>query len=594
MKKRNFLFGALAALAMVGCSDNDLNQENGPQIAEKDGKVYMKVSIANPQSTGTRALEEGFENGTEGTENENKIEKIIFAFYNDNGNYVGTSTMTYNANPQGDNEFGDTTAGTETGVDKILTMVVPVDVNAGNAMPTRVVAYVNPVKTDHSAADNLEAFGKLTRGATEYKNSVGNFVMNNSVYYAGSTMANGKPIVTVDISEALKPTKTEANAKDNAAIEIHVERICAKVQVVKDTEDLNIGEGTELNDAIANEGMKIEFYPTGWALNATATSTYLVKQFRPSPDSPSATYNEVNDKFSKDKNHWNASNNFRSYWCTSWGYNFTNYPKYASEANADDCPVHYITYDKVDKEWSASDYCLEHTVQSTGVPLAAYTSVVVAGYYTLDGAAAQTFYTFGEAEGSGLPYIYKGNETDLPKLIEAMAASTMDIYRKVGDNYKKLTGNELSNVFEVTRPDNLNDKPSRYVYLQLKSALAADTYFYEKEGNKVDVLADKREVDASLLTGTPATKFVDGAAYYNIPIEHYGKDVRGQVIYATYGVVRNHFYKIDVQGISGLGTGIGNKEDVIVPPTEKEQYYVKTKLNVLAWKVASQGVILGE
>ena len=76
MKKRNFLFGALAALAMMGCSDNDLNQENGPQIAEKDGQVYMKVSIANPQSTGTRALDEGFENGTDGTENENKIEKI--------------------------------------------------------------------------------------------------------------------------------------------------------------------------------------------------------------------------------------------------------------------------------------------------------------------------------------------------------------------------------------------------------------------------------------------------------------------------------------------------------------------------------------
>ncbi|GFH98611.1 hypothetical protein IMSAGC004_01006 [Bacteroidaceae bacterium] len=581
---------------MMGCSDNDLNQENGPQIAEKDGQVYMKVSIANPQSTGTRALDEGFENGTDGTENENKIEKIIFAFYNDNGNYVGTSTMTYSANPQGDNEFGDATAGTGTGVEKILTMVVPVDVNAGNAMPTRVVAYVNPVKTDHNAADNLETFGKLTRDATQYKDGAGNFVMNNSVYYAGSTMANGKPIVTVDISEALKPTKTEANAKENDAIEIHVERICAKVQVTKNASNLEMNEGTELDDAIANTDMKIEFHPTGWALNATATSTYLVKQFRSSPDSPSATYNEVNGKFSENKGGWNAHGNFRSYWCTSYGYGFTDYPKYASEANADDCPVHYITYNDVNnanKVWGAHDYCLEHTVQSVGVSPAAYTSVIVAGYYTLDGAA-QTFYTFGEAEGSGLPYIYKENETDLPKLIEAMAASTMDIYKKVGDNYEKLTGNELSNVFEVTRPDDLNDKPSRYVYLQLKSDLAVGTCFYEKEGEKVDVTTAEAEVNASLLTGTPATKFVDGAAYYNIPIEHYGKNASNQVIYATYGVVRNHLYKIEVQGISGLGTGVGDKGDVIVPPTEEEKYYVKTQLKVLAWKVASQGVILGE
>ena len=597
MKIKNYLLAGLAALSMAGCSDDELNP-NGPQIAEKDGRVYMKVSIANPKSTGTKALSDDPNEFVDGTDKENEVKEIIFAFYNDNGNFVGTSTMKYSDNPNGDLEFGDTNIdNTSTNnVETILTMVVPVDVNAGNAMPSQVVAYVNPIKQDHSAADNLEAFSKLTRNSTQYQSSNG-FVMNNSVYYTGTTQGGAKPNVAVNIAAALKPTKEEAaKVGDDDAIVIHVERICAKVQVTKSATGLDFNQGTSVGDVLANE-TTINFHPTGWALNVTENNTYLLKQFRVDKDAASATFNEMNDRFSKNQNDWNSAGLFRSYWCTSLGYSHNDYPKVASDAitNEGELPVHYIKYNDAKNKWEDNVYCLEHTVRSVGASLAAYTSVIVAGYYTLgENNAAGTFYTFGE-DNNKKPYVYKHNATDLPELIEAMAKSTMTIYKKDGDTYPALTtGAELANVFEVVRPKNLTDKPSRYVYLQLKSDIAPNTYFYEKDGVQTDISTETTAINSSLLTGAPATKFEEGAVYYNIPIEQFGKNDHGEAIFGTYGVVRNHYYKIDITGISGLGTAIGNKEDPIIPPTEEVRYYVKTKMNVLAWRVASQQVELGK
>lgn len=58
-------------------------------------------------------------------------------------------------------------------------------------------------------------------------------------------------------------------------------------------------------------------------------------------------------------------------------------------------------------------------------------------------------------------------------------------------------------------------------------------------------------------------------------------------------MVRNHTYDIEVESITGLGTGIGTPTDPIIPPAESKDYYVKYKVNVLKWAlVPSQKVLL--
>lgn len=95
-------------------------------------------------------------------------------------------------------------------------------------------------------------------------------------------------------------------------------------------------------------------------------------------------------------------------------------------------------------------------------------------------------------------------------------------------------------------------------------------------------------------------KFQSGKAYFNVPIKHIWGDLSNasnkfepdKVCIGDYGVVRNHIYDMTINSISGLGTGIGDINQPIVPPTENEQYYVSTRLNILKWRVVSQKVNL--
>lgn len=595
MKKRNFLFGALAALAMVGCSDNDLNQENGPQIAEKDGKVYMKVSIASPV-TGTRALDDGFDNGSGA---ESAVKEILFAFYNQNGNYVGQSVMTWAKDPSGDLEFGGDTPNQTPGgnLETQLTMVVPVDVNAGGFLPYYVMAYVNPAKKDQAAANSLDEIVKLAREAGDIYGKDNSFVMNNSVYYKKED--NATPVYAVQIQ---KLTETKEEANKTTATEIYVERMVAKVTVNKDCSDLDMNAGTEIPDAIDGD-MKIKFHPVKWALNATANTSYLVKQFRQDKDTNPVSYSAVDKRFPEtNKPLWNDAGHHRSYWCTAIAYAFDDYPKVASQAEETAIPVTYYSYNEIAEkgfDWNTSTYCLEHTVTNAGAPLAAYTSVLVVGYYTLDENPASTFYTYGvNNENDKKPIVYVQESELIAKMAEASNPVCSDNIGTV------ITAEKFDEVYEVKRPSDAVVGgilvPSRYAYLQVKTGAANGTFYFRNENGQYEAITNENinTVNRMLMSGNPATMYTDGKAYYNIPIEHFGTvsaaKADEKVAYGSYGVVRNHSYVITVKGISGLGTGIANPEVPIIPPTEEQTYYVNTQLKVLAWKLASQGVILGE
>ena len=51
------------------------------------------------------------------------------------------------------------------------------------------------------------------------------------------------------------------------------------------------------------------------------------------------------------------------------------------------------------------------------------------------------------------------------------------------------------------------------------------------------------------------------------------------------GVVRNHVYNIEITGVTGLGIGLENPDQPMVPPMDPDNYYIAARLNVLAWRV---------
>ena len=85
--------------------------------------------------------------------------------------------------------------------------------------------------------------------------------------------------------------------------------------------------------------------------------------------------------------------------------------------------------------------------------------------------------------------------------------------------------------------------------------------------------------------------FTGGKLYYQAPIEHLSasSDIDGSESfpssgYTFKGLVRNHYYIIDITAITGLGWPVYNVDEplVIIPGTEKE-YYINCTINVLDW-----------
>lgn len=90
----------------------------------------------------------------------------------------------------------------------------------------------------------------------------------------------------------------------------------------------------------------------------------------------------------------------------------------------------------------------------------------------------------------------------------------------------------------------------------------------------------------------PADIRVNGKTYYYVPIRHLGAATTDP---AYYGVVRNHYYQINLQSLKGFGSSVYDPDREIKPviPAE-ETSYLAAKINVLQWRVVSQDVNLGK
>ena len=78
----------------------------------------------------------------------------------------------------------------------------------------------------------------------------------------------------------------------------------------------------------------------------------------------------------------------------------------------------------------------------------------------------------------------------------------------------------------------------------------------------------------------------EGRAYYYTDVAHLG---------TAKGIVRNHFYQIDVNSIKGFGTPVYDPDSEFVPVVpEDTQTYLAARINVLSWRIVKQTVNLGK
>ena len=253
-------------------------------------------------------------------------------------------------------------------------------------------------------------------------------------------------------------------------------------------------------------------------------------------------------------------------------------------------------------------------------------SAVIVGTYQLTGSTGNPtdFYLYGRKGGKDNYYGTKALVKD------AMIESQSVLFNNA--NGTELVEN--ADLFDVEHPSQAvrtnedgtrENVPGRLVTLQLIEAPTPAVYFYsDEEKDFVPVTADNINEANRLLwkSVSTASMFGGGLAFFSIPIRHLGYDlnVKGGPLTdvvddnttagvnekenanvynwqnmrrGDFGVVRNHVYTLNVRQIKGLGTGLRDEDQPIVPPMDPDNYYIAARLNILAWRVVpAQGVDL--
>lgn len=370
----------------------------------------------------------------------------------------------------------------------------------------------------------------------------------------------------------------------------------------------------------------------------------LQKEFTGSPSDGRENY--INDQTRK-RCYWAYS---PTYFYTSSTYPDVSYDvKYTSvnnSVNPDGAsyPLKYRSYnsalDQDPNGKKAYEYCLENTQNRQTLvsedAKASLTSVVMLGHYIVKDKDGKT--VFNGASSKGTFYIRHNSKTNKQVLLtdeDAMdfflerTGSTMFIKVPVlteGSNvpsgkfvYQPLRAANakeygVNKLFVLGYPADSqlgeNKVSEQWRTLRFKKDITNDElsniYIYDPNASGTDEgyrpvttedLTDLRKRMYS--TYGVLESFKNGKAYFNVPLKHiFGSGTTSNDIdtdnvkLGDYGVVRNHVYSLTINKINGLGSGIGDLDQPIVPPTEADKYYISAKLNILRWRIVGQSVDL--
>lgn len=348
MKKINFLFGALAALAMGGavtaCSDDDLDKGIDNGVAEVDQTRYLSVAISTPSIAGSRAADDApTGNFDDGSKNESEVDEIIFVFYDGAGN--PTATMKTITDEKLANGWTDSY--TDANVTRFWSSVIPVELTQGQTIPSYVMCYVNPIDKTGIDRMTLAEVEADTRVRIKGAGANGKFAMSNSVYYGNNPISGANDVrmmATPIVESQLFKTPGEAQEAVEAAdpeaagvLQIYVERYAAKIGLNMLPTAIK-PYAVNVKDGDNWVPKNIIFTPKCWRPNAIDMKTFITKAFSTGKQLPldptkTATFQEMTTAFTNSGmpgeglTGWNDPDNFRSYWACSPSYFANAYPK---------------------------------------------------------------------------------------------------------------------------------------------------------------------------------------------------------------------------------------------------------------------------
>lgn len=604
MKMRIYFLSMLTSIGLIlaGCSD-DLGDGLGNEVQSGD-KGYVKIAINLPTTSGqvTRSENDDFDDGSANEYKVNSVNLILFSG-------LSESKATFLERHDLTDELKDQFSLIGSSTDDITTSaLITKQVTVPESGDLYGLVVLNGTVADASGGCSINGVtvSGLSDLFTKQANAVlssyigtnkDDFLMLNAPILdsnANTAIAEPSNVSADNVKTFVKlPTYTESEAMMAPPTEIYVERAVAKVTVGQGSftkeenntvnPDLNGKYYMSIESSAGNLYEGDRAYLDSWYLNVTNKSTKIGHDvYGDDLTAPVfmtwATYsNSPNTIRGSRFFSSNTANPRRVYWAIDGNYD-----------EVQDLTIEFNSFgqgDVVSEEvkpanddfFNSPVYCFENTMNYNQMLQKQTTGIVFAMKYIFDGSKeAKTFWMIGD---------------------DTETYYTDDLAENVN---QKISGISLT----IKLQDNIESLEGGY-------------YFGNEDMKKLFKKEDGTDLDGDDLNALSSVlgtikMYKNGSTYYYAArIQHFGDtycdidpdyveivDQYGEEHLGRYGVVRNNWYEIVINSISGPGRPTPpdptdpTDPDNPDPDDPKDDAFINCRINILSWAKRSQEVNL--
>lgn len=410
------------------------------------------------------------------------------------------------------------------------------------------------------------AWNKADNATNKFDKTDKGFYMANAPLY-NATDKNVTTLVAIDKNKIF-PTEAQASSGD-AAADIYVERGLAKVTLTTATKD---EKPVATTSSYAGDKVKI----SNWALDVTNKKTFPIHNV------DELGYEDIwkNAAASGPSTQRFVDNNSETHVKrVYWGKD----PNYSnSTLNTDEtaraAEFNYVTANtEVTADPTKPLYCLENTFNLANMMQGQTTRVIFKASYTPKGFTAadgKTFYKVGTS-------VALWKQKDLEDHIKAAVSKVISV----------TTTDDIT--IKLDAPDNNITAAGNHEIKKSNFSVTGHTV----TDAEAKAVSDK----VGLTQDAGISTYADGESYYIARIKHFGDALTpwNSGVYGTdnlaylgrYGVLRNNWYELNVNSVSGPGYPSVPEVKPNTPDDEDDKY-IKVSVKILKWAKRSQDVDL--
>ena len=579
--KKSLLFSAVLAGLMLGScsSSDDLNGGGNNTGSNQSGDGYVAFTINMPSQPGSSSRAFGSSNDqfNDGMAKEYAVKDATLLLFDGADDNSARFVAAYKLSTEPWKNLAPSDDNITTQSRKIVQKVTASITNAKALVILNNNGILTVNDTDNSLTVNGTSFtGTFAEFVAKADATDGKDFTKDGFYMANAPLANNIGGATVPATGTKVTTLTdltgkiydsELAAKTGDPAEVYVERGVAKVTVNKGTVD-KADNGTPT---------KVPFEVTGWAIDNYNPTTYLVR----STDGFDSWMGYANENV--------TANPYRFVGHTEVAAGF--YRTYFAKDVNYDTDASTVLKRATDFKDAYGDknpqYCFENTFD--------------VAHQKEDQTTLATIKA--KLNGGTSFYILSGDQTTLytEDVLKTLVAGK---FITVEEAWLKANGKagETITTSDITVTLNATDP----THVEVTGITVADSKLTDPTTVTYPSLNDVKAAVGTI------TYYKNGESYYTIRIKHFGDELtpwaKGQLgvaegnIYpgdtktaeknwlGRYGVLRNNWYDITVEGVKGLGSPIKPK---LTPTTDDElESYIAVRINVLSWAKRTQGAIL--